>query len=85
MITAKEILVAYLKEHGFDGLCGDECGCGVDDIAPCYEYNMACIAAHSRVLGTDEYVGDACPGDTVYEAAPSPPPIGGFICRETGP
>lgn len=69
MITVKEIVVAYLKENGFDGLCGDECGCGIDELAPCCEYNMACIAAHSRVLGPDEYVDDAFPGDIVYQPA----------------
>jgi hypothetical protein len=34
-MTVKGIVVGYLKENGFDGLCGDECGCGIDDLAPC--------------------------------------------------
>ena len=30
-----EIVRGWLKEHGYDGLCRDECGCGLDDLAPC--------------------------------------------------
>ena len=35
----KEIVAAWLTEQGYDGLvnleCGDECGCGIDDLLPC--------------------------------------------------
>ncbi len=27
-MNCMEIIKAYLKEHGYDGLAGDECGCG---------------------------------------------------------
>ncbi len=35
-MTVKEIVIEYLKKHGFDGLVTDEgCGCDIADIAPC--------------------------------------------------
>jgi hypothetical protein len=30
-----EMVKNYLKEHGYDGLCNDDCGCDVNDLAPC--------------------------------------------------
>jgi len=35
-MTAKDIIIKYLKENGYDGLCdGDQCGCGINDTFPC--------------------------------------------------
>lgn len=34
-MTVKEKIVEWLKEIGADGLCGEDCGCGIDDLAPC--------------------------------------------------
>jgi hypothetical protein len=41
-VVVKEILMAYLKEHGFDGLCNPdmECGCGLDDFMLCENNNI---------------------------------------------
>ena len=36
-MTVKEILIEWLKAHGFTALCGDECGCSIDDLMPCEE------------------------------------------------
>jgi hypothetical protein len=49
MITVKSILINRLKEIGADGLCnpGEECGCGMDDLAPCFDcmHISECVAA----------------------------------------
>lgn len=34
-MTVKEIITAYLKENGYDGLCRDDCGCSLSDLVPC--------------------------------------------------
>lgn len=39
MKTVKQILLDHLKAIGADGLCGEDCGCGIDDLAP---FNELC-------------------------------------------
>ena len=34
-VTVQDMVKTYLIEHGFDGLCAEECGCGLDDFCPC--------------------------------------------------
>ncbi len=34
-MTVKEIVIEYLKANGYDGLCREECGCGLNDLCPC--------------------------------------------------
>lgn len=45
-MTVREIITAYLREHGYDGLCNDDCGCGIDDLAPCGGDYGRCVPAH---------------------------------------
>lgn len=49
MTIVKEILTAYLRANGYDGLCydanGDECGCGVNDLCPCCN-PLPCVPAY---------------------------------------
>ncbi len=46
-MTAKQILIKYLVENGYDGLCLPhlECGCGLDDFAPCEGIDEECEPA----------------------------------------
>ena len=37
--TVKGILAEYLKTNGFDGLCGDSCGCSLDNFMPCTNWD----------------------------------------------
>ena len=56
-ITGKEIAAKWLKENGYDGLCNDECGCSVDDLAPCGDSTDDCMAAYMTHVfeGDDDY------------------------------
>ena len=46
--TVKAIVALYLREHGYDGLAGDNCGCSVDGLFPCECGPGDCIAAYRR-------------------------------------
>jgi len=68
-MDCKTIIFDWLRAHNFDGLCEPaiECGCGLDDFAPCGDGPFpSCQPAMKRVLGDGEYFGDCEPGDTVY-------------------
>jgi len=41
-----DIIKDWLKEHGCDGLCGEECGCLLDDLMPCGEGSTECQAGY---------------------------------------
>jgi len=34
-MDVRQIITEYLKANGYDGLYHDECGCFLDDLAPC--------------------------------------------------
>ena len=68
------IIKQWLVEHEMDGLCDPdtECGCGLDDFAPCGEGPRPfCKPAKARTLGEGEYVGDCGPGETAYFVVPN--------------
>ncbi len=47
MPTVDAMIKANLEALGADGLVNpcEECGCGIDDLAPCDSLNLECIAA----------------------------------------
>lgn len=58
-ITVKRIVVKYLKKHDFDGLCGVNCGCELDDLCPCdWDNSFAdCMPAY-KVKPTQEQLDE---------------------------
>ena len=48
MKTVFEIIKDYLIENKYDGLCGDECGCDINDLAPCDGYEGKCTPAYKH-------------------------------------
>lgn len=47
-MDVREIVAEYLKAHGYDGLCGDDCGCIAADLGPCGE--ACCFDCEPGVL-----------------------------------
>jgi hypothetical protein len=62
-MTASEILKNWLIENQYDGLCNRDCGCDVDDIAPCGQIGTDCQPAY-RVAYPFEG------GVWIYQASP---------------
>jgi len=56
-MTIEEIVVKYLKDNKFDGLCNPdgECGCNLDEIFPCDGYVPDCKPAYEIEDKTGEY------------------------------
>jgi hypothetical protein len=44
-MTIKEVITKYLKDNSYDGLAGNNCGCGVDDLMPCDCPDLECKVA----------------------------------------
>lgn len=49
LVNCTDMIVKYLEENGYDGLCepDNECGCLLNDLMPCdSEFAMWCEAGH---------------------------------------
>ena len=49
-MDCKQIIIKFLKENNYDGLCGEECGCALKDgLFPCCnEEPLSCEAGYQR-------------------------------------
>ena len=62
--TVGEIVAKYLRANGYDGLCSEECGCLLDDFAPCDSMSEECQAGikvtilEARLRGFEDIVGE---------------------------
>lgn len=56
-MEVQDIVIKHLKDNDFDGLYNDtsECGCGLDDLAPCGESTMDCKPAIEVVPPTKDF------------------------------
>jgi hypothetical protein len=89
--SVRDIIVSKLKRLGCGGLASPDadCGCGIDDLAPCGGSCLDCLPARSRV--TSEGIGWFAvgfvkrPQDT-WEPNPSDqrPPSGGPVDQVVG-
>ena len=52
-MNGKDIIIEWLKDHGFDGLCMPdeewECGCQITDLAPCNSGPCLCQPGKKRM------------------------------------
>jgi len=50
-MTVKEIIIKYLKENGYGGLChtGGECCCKVEGLFPCEALHENCETGYKKL------------------------------------
>ncbi len=65
-MTTKEIVIEYLKQNGFDGLCSDECGCSLDDLICCDEDFQGCEPAYASICDGKDSSCECETGETHY-------------------
>jgi hypothetical protein len=70
-LTVADVLRDACERYGADGLCNEECGCGLDDFVPCGEAHPDCILA-KRIPCPDPECG--CREHYVPLAIPAPRP-----------
>ena len=47
IVTVRQMVAEYLKDNGYDGLAGEECGCWLNDLMPCEYFDAYhCVAGH---------------------------------------
>ena len=49
-----ELVSQNLRQLGADGLCNDECGCGLGDLAPCEDWIGDCVPAMAVKVWDEE-------------------------------
>lgn len=42
IINVESITLDYLLKNGYEGLFNDDCGCSIDDTAPCGDCPLTC-------------------------------------------
>lgn len=66
MKTVLDIIAEYLKKNGYDGLCGDECSCGIDEFSICRSASfVSCVPGYKNVCD--------CGGNCFYHITPQKP------------
>ena len=78
-MTIKDIIQNWLRDNNFDGLCNQDCGCGINDIMPCVVNHCLvlcdCVPA-KKVVATEEHYDPEYSefdiGDEIYIKADIP-------------
>ena len=68
-MNVRDIIIKHLRDIGADGLASKDCGCGVDDLAPCMVYwaCLQCEPARKKTATEEEAkVHDVEVGDDIY-------------------
>ena len=82
-MTVKDIVREWLVAHDYDGLMSDdgECGCKLDDLAPCSDGGWAASRCEPGYLTTcNEECG--CGSFHITTTIPSTSSSGGVTCTE---
>lgn len=42
----EDIIIKYLLDNGYDGLCNNDCGCPIDSLRPCEFLSLDCTPGY---------------------------------------
>ena len=70
-MLVRDILIKWLKENGYDGLCNDLCGCGLEDLICCCDYCAECEPAY---VHHNCELEDGSKGDLYFPSKSRPTP-----------
>jgi hypothetical protein len=63
-MNVKEIIKAWLEQHQYHGLAGDNCGCELSDLMPCDgESCDGCLPGRKIIHGKDDDDCEFCHGE----------------------
>ena len=65
-MTISEIIKKYLVDNDYDGLAGDDCGCGINDLFLCECCNWKCVPAYRIKSDCDECGNDCSQWEEEY-------------------
>ena len=68
-MDVKKMVYLFVERHGMDGLCNAEfeCGCGLDDFAPCIDGPYPdCVMARKHILPESRMIHTKIAGETMY-------------------
>lgn len=51
--TVQKIVKEWLIANGFTGLYTEECGCEIDDLMPCWNERLNCLAGYKVFCSTN--------------------------------
>jgi hypothetical protein len=53
-MTVRDIMTEWLRDHGYDGLCGEGCGCTLDNLMICdCEDALRCVPGYKILCPPD--------------------------------
>jgi hypothetical protein len=61
-MVVEDIIRLWLKANGYNGLCTQDCGCTIDDLAPCSGYCFTCEPGHCIGTADDGIYAKVVPG-----------------------
>ena len=83
-MNVKQIVMQWLLKHGFDGLAGEDCGCLLNDLAPCNGGDSPgpCLPGKRKDFAAGQCCGLECSGPAHWHVYGTPLVEGGMTIEE---
>jgi len=65
--TVRQMVRSALEKAGYDGLCGFDCGCGLDDLMPCGFPDAVCEGGYKAKQDGEDIISSEKPVEAPAE------------------